>query len=79
MSEHEIKEENNNENNGTQRHSRIKSEVSINSNINLLNPTITNHNIDEPKLEEKQKIEKELVKNIKINHGLIKSKKKNLK
>ena len=76
MSEHEIKEENNNENNGTQRHSRIKSEVSINSNINLLNPTTTNNNIDEPKLEEKQKKEIELENNIKINNSLIKSKKK---
>ena len=76
MSEHEIKEENNNENNGTQRHSRIKSEVSINSNINLLNPTTTNNNIDEPKLEEKQKKEIELENNIKINNSLIKSQKK---
>ena len=36
MSEHEIKEENNNENSGTQRHNRIKSEVSINSNKNKM-------------------------------------------
>ena len=77
MSEHEVKEDKNNETNGNQRHNRIKSEVSINSNMILLNPTTTNNNIDESKLKEKQMIELESDNNVKlINYSLIKPKEK---
>ena len=77
MSEHEVKEDKNNETNGNQRHNRIKSEVSINSNMILLNPTTTNNNIDESKLKEKQMIELESENNVKlINYSLIKPKEK---
>jgi len=65
MSKHEMEEEKNNENNEIQRHNRIKSEVSINSNEILLNPTTTNNNIEQAKLEEKQIIEIESQNNVK--------------
>ena len=77
MSKHEMEEEKNNENNEIQRHNRIKSEVSINSNEILLNPTTTNNNIEQAKLEEKQIIEIESQNNVKIiNYSIIKSKEK---